>query len=57
LLVVEILSPSTAAVDRGQKQQLCQVAGVDYWIVEPGNPWGRIERFGHGGSQIELPSR
>ncbi len=35
LLAVEILSPSTAAVDRGQKRQLYTSAGVDqYWIVD-----------------------
>jgi Uma2 family endonuclease len=35
LLAVEILSPSTAAVDRGKKRQLYTSAGVDqYWIVD-----------------------
>lgn len=57
LLVVEILSPSTAAVDRGQKQQLCQAASIDYWVVEPGRPWGRIDRFEHGGGLVKLPDR
>lgn len=35
LLAVEILSPSTAAVDRGKKRQLYTSAGVDqYWILD-----------------------
>lgn len=35
-LVVEILSPSTAAVDRGTKRQLYSRYGVPfYWIVDP----------------------
>jgi Uma2 family endonuclease len=35
LLAVEILSPSTVAVDRGKKRQLYTSAGVDqYWIVD-----------------------
>lgn len=35
LLAVEILSPSTVAVDRGKKRQLYTSAGVDhYWIAD-----------------------
>ena len=35
-LVVEILSPSTASVDRGEKLQLYGRSGVtEYWIVDP----------------------
>ena len=37
LLVVEILSPSTARTDRGNKRRLYQQAGIpQYWIVDPG---------------------
>ncbi len=35
-LVVEILSPSTAKVDRGRKQRLFGEVGVpEYWLVDP----------------------
>jgi Uma2 family endonuclease len=35
LLVAEVLSPSTALVDRGRKRRLYQRAGVlEYWIVD-----------------------
>lgn len=36
LLVVEVLSPSTRAVDRTLKRQVLQEAGVpSYWLVDP----------------------
>jgi Uma2 family endonuclease len=36
VLAIEILSPSTAARDRGKKRQIYQRLGVDqYWIVDP----------------------
>ena len=36
LLVVEVQSPSTRAVDRALKRQVLQEAGVpSYWLVEP----------------------
>ena len=36
LLAVEVLSPSTASVDRGRKRDLYMSEGVDqYWIVDP----------------------
>jgi len=35
-LIVEVLSPSTAKVDKGKKLKLYQNAGVkEYWIVDP----------------------
>ena len=41
-IVVEVLSPSTAATDRGRKKRLFARHGVpEYWIVDP--PAGRIE--------------
>ena len=37
-LIIEILSPSTAKKDRGQKKRLYERAGVkEYWIVDPSN--------------------
>jgi Uma2 family endonuclease len=36
LLAIEILSPSTAARDRGAKRRIYQQAGVpEYWVVDP----------------------
>ncbi|MGZ8490863.1 MAG: Uma2 family endonuclease, partial [Gemmatirosa sp.] len=34
LLVVEVLSPSTARYDRGVKRDRYQRAGAEYWIVD-----------------------
>ncbi|MBI3179483.1 MAG: Uma2 family endonuclease [Deltaproteobacteria bacterium] len=35
-IIVEILSPGTASVDRGAKQKLYAAAGVrEYWLVDP----------------------
>jgi len=37
LLAIEVLSPSTARVDRGRKREFYQRAGVhEYWIVDHG---------------------
>ena len=37
-LVVEVLSPKTAKMDRGKKKDLYQANGVkEYWIIEPDN--------------------
>ena len=33
-LVIEVLSPSTARIDRGPKRVLYQRLGADYWIVD-----------------------
>ena len=39
LLVVEVQSPSTRAVDLALKRQVLQEAGVpSYWLVEPDEP-------------------
>ncbi|MEO8635636.1 MAG: Uma2 family endonuclease [Gemmatimonadales bacterium] len=36
LLAIEVLSPSTAARDRGAKRRIYQGAGVgEYWLVDP----------------------
>ena len=36
LLAIEVLSPSTAARDRGTKRRIYQAAGVgEYWVVDP----------------------
>ena len=36
LVAIEILSPSTAARDRGAKRRIYQQAGVnEYWVVDP----------------------
>ncbi|HXG60976.1 MAG TPA: Uma2 family endonuclease [Planctomycetota bacterium] len=45
-LVVEVLSPSTAAVDRGRKLALYDKAGVrEYWIVDPADRTVEIHQF------------
>ena len=39
LLVIEILSPSTAHLDRGRKRDIYAEAGIPYyWIVDPNAP-------------------
>ena len=39
LLVIEILSPSTAHLDRGRKREVYAEAGIPhYWIVDPNAP-------------------
>jgi Uma2 family endonuclease len=46
-LVVEILSPSTAARDRDLKRRLYQRQGVaEYWIVDPDDAAVGVWRFG-----------
>ena len=46
-LVIEILSPSTAAVDRGEKLALYERSGVrEYWIVDPVEKAVEIREFG-----------
>lgn len=53
ILAVEVLSQSTADIDRGAKVELWRQAGVDYWVVEPGDPWGAIEAHPFGGRRVD----
>ncbi len=53
LLAIEILSPSTAARDRGAKRRIYQAAGVaEYWIVDPDARL--IERWTPGEARPEI---
>ena len=46
-LVIEILSPSTASVDRGPKMTLYDRSGVrEYWIVDPREETLEVRQFG-----------
>ena len=46
-LVVEVLSPSTAAIDRGPKLKKYEEGGVrEYWIVDPFAKTVEIREFG-----------
>jgi len=67
-LVVEILSPSTAATDRGRKMQTFARYGVrEYWIIDPAPGQERLEihtltpsgyelaQVGNGVFQIQSP--
>lgn len=45
-LIVEILSPSTAAKDRKEKYHLYKISGVkEYWIVDPANRTVEVTDF------------
>jgi Uma2 family endonuclease len=55
LLAIEILSPSTAARDRGAKRRIYQRAGVaQYWIVDPDSQL--VERWRPGDERPEIIS-
>jgi len=46
-LVIEVLSPSTASVDRGRKLALYERSGViEYWIADPATGTMEIHEFG-----------
>ena len=46
-LVIEVLSPSTQAEDRGRKLTLYQGSGIaEYWIVDPPSKTVEIREFG-----------
>jgi Uma2 family endonuclease len=46
-LVVEVTSPSTAALDRGPKLELYRRSGIrEYWIVDPASRTVEIHEFG-----------
>jgi Uma2 family endonuclease len=49
VLVVEVMSPSTAMVDRGTKLLAYQAAGVPaYWLVDPAEPSVAVLRLQEG---------
>ncbi len=53
LVVIEVLSPSTASVDRGRKRRLYQRAGVpEYWILDLDAR--RIERWTPASDEPEI---
>ena len=53
LLVVEILSPSTAHIDRGRKRDLYEEFGVhSYWIADPAAPSVTILELDSGRYEI-----
>ena len=53
LLVVEILSPSTAHIDRGRKRNLYEEFGVhSYWIVDPAAPSVTIMELDNGRYEV-----
>jgi len=54
-LIVEILSPSTTARDRGVKLQRYRLYGVrEYWIVDPDTRSVEVWRFGEGAESAEV---
>lgn len=54
-LCVEVLSPSTAATDRGKKMQMFARYRVpEYWIVDPGGETIEIQVLRGGGYELQL---
>jgi Uma2 family endonuclease len=52
-LVVEVLSPSTATVDRGKKMRRYAAAGIlHYWLLNPANSSLEVYRLSEGRYQL-----
>jgi Uma2 family endonuclease len=55
-LVIEVLSPSTAQRDRGEKLALYAAAGVtEYWLVDPDSKLFEFLVLGEGRYEVHLP--
>ena len=55
LLVVEVLSPSTAARDRGAKRAVYEARGVpSYWMVDVVEPSVLVLALGEHGTYVEV---
>jgi Uma2 family endonuclease len=52
LLIIEVLSPSTARYDRVKKRRRYQRLGAEYWIVDPGARL--VERWTPGDERPEM---
>lgn len=53
LVVIEVISPSTASIDRGRKRRLYQRSGVpEYWIVDVDTRC--IERWTPDGTEADI---
>lgn len=57
-LVIEVLSPSTAATDRGRKMQTYARFGVgEYWLVDPEGRTIEVLRFSGGAYALTQTAR
>jgi Uma2 family endonuclease len=55
-LIVEVLSPSTAGADVGQKQRIYAAKGVpEYWIVDPDMASIKVQTLQSGAYEAEQP--
>lgn len=52
ILVIEVLSPSSARFDRGEKRELCQRHVPEYWIVDLDSQL--VERWRPGDTRPEI---
>lgn len=51
-LIIEVLSPGTAHLDRGRKFQLYEQYGVrEYWLIDPGGRY--VEVYRHNGEKFD----